>query len=175
MGISIRAYARHRNVSPSTVHKAIKTGRITPEADNTLDPAKADQQWEQNTTPTKQLIDANEAVSLNEIEKILAGECATLDKKTFTHAKIANEILNVQLKNLKLRKEKNELIDKAKTLAEVSSLARATRDAWLNWPARISAQMASELKVSPDELFHVLESYVRDYLHEIANKKLKLN
>ncbi|TCP01019.1 hypothetical protein EV676_1301, partial [Caldimonas thermodepolymerans] len=35
MGLSIRAYARHRGVSDTAVHKAIRTGRITPEADGT--------------------------------------------------------------------------------------------------------------------------------------------
>jgi len=42
MGLSIRAYARHRGVSDTAVHKAIRAGRITPEADGTIDPDKAD-------------------------------------------------------------------------------------------------------------------------------------
>ena len=37
MGISIRAYARHRGVTDTAVHKAIRAGRITPEADGTID------------------------------------------------------------------------------------------------------------------------------------------
>jgi hypothetical protein len=41
MGLSIRAYARHRGVSHVAVHKAIDTGRITPEADGTIDPDAA--------------------------------------------------------------------------------------------------------------------------------------
>ena len=53
MGLSIRAYARHRGVSDTAIHKAIKTGRITPESDGTIDPDKADAQWEANTDPSK--------------------------------------------------------------------------------------------------------------------------
>ena len=45
MGISIRAYARHRGVSDTAVHKAIRSGRITPEADGTIDPGRADRDW----------------------------------------------------------------------------------------------------------------------------------
>jgi hypothetical protein len=41
MGLSIRAYARHRGVSHVAVKKAIDSGRITPEADGTLDPQRA--------------------------------------------------------------------------------------------------------------------------------------
>ena len=38
MGLSIRAYARHRGVSHVAVKKAIDTGRITPLPDGTIDP-----------------------------------------------------------------------------------------------------------------------------------------
>ena len=41
MGLSIRAYARHRGVSDAAVRKAIAAGRITPEADGTVDPERA--------------------------------------------------------------------------------------------------------------------------------------
>ena len=49
MGLSIRAYARHRGVSHVAVKKAIDTGRISQETDGTLDPERADQEWQQNT------------------------------------------------------------------------------------------------------------------------------
>lgn len=49
MGLSIRAYARHRGVSDAAVRKAIAAGRITPNADGTLDPAQVDAQWSRNT------------------------------------------------------------------------------------------------------------------------------
>ncbi|HGG60421.1 MAG TPA: elements of external origin, partial [Gammaproteobacteria bacterium] len=54
MGISIRAYARHRGVSDAAVRKAIKTGRITPEPDGTIDPQKADAEWAANTDSAQQ-------------------------------------------------------------------------------------------------------------------------
>ena len=38
MGLSIRAYARHRGVSHVAVKKAIDSGRITPEPDGTIEP-----------------------------------------------------------------------------------------------------------------------------------------
>ena len=51
MGLSIRAYARHRGVSHVAVKKAIDTGRITALPDGTIDPDTADAQWAQNTLP----------------------------------------------------------------------------------------------------------------------------
>ena len=54
-GISQRAYARLRGVALSAVQKAIQTKRITPNADGTLDPERANQEWERNTFAGKTL------------------------------------------------------------------------------------------------------------------------
>ena len=48
MGLSIRAYARHRGVSHVAVKKAIDTGRIGQLPDGTIDPVAADAQWAAN-------------------------------------------------------------------------------------------------------------------------------
>ena len=49
MGVSQRAYARLRGVNVSAVQKAIASKRITPNADGTIDPERANQEWEKNT------------------------------------------------------------------------------------------------------------------------------
>jgi hypothetical protein len=54
MGVSRREYARLRGVSESAVRKAIAAGRITVEPDGTIDPEKADRQWDERTDPTRQ-------------------------------------------------------------------------------------------------------------------------
>ena len=54
-GVSQRAYARLRGVALSAVQKAIKTKRITPNADGTIDPERANQEWERNTFAGKTL------------------------------------------------------------------------------------------------------------------------
>ena len=56
MGLSIRAYARHRGVSHVAVKKAIDTGRISQLPDGTIDPVVADAQWAANTTPTRRSV-----------------------------------------------------------------------------------------------------------------------
>lgn len=52
MGVSRREYARLRGVSESAVRKAISTGRISVEADGTIDPARADREWDERTDPS---------------------------------------------------------------------------------------------------------------------------
>lgn len=56
MGLSQRAYARHRGVSPPAVKKAIDSKRIVKALlpDGTINPVIADQEWATNTNPEKQ-------------------------------------------------------------------------------------------------------------------------
>src|ERR1039457_2191036 len=49
VGLSVRAYARVRGISHVAVLKAIKKGRITQNADGTIDPVRANQEWDRNT------------------------------------------------------------------------------------------------------------------------------
>lgn len=53
MGLSRRQYAAHRGVSHTAVGKAIASRRITPEPDGSIDPVKADRQWDAQTDPAK--------------------------------------------------------------------------------------------------------------------------
>ncbi len=54
MGVSRREYARLRGVSESAVRKAIASGRISVEADGSIDPERADRQWDERTDPSRQ-------------------------------------------------------------------------------------------------------------------------
>jgi hypothetical protein len=51
MGLSARAYARHRGVSHVAVLKALRSGRIVAGADGMIDTAVADQTWQERTAP----------------------------------------------------------------------------------------------------------------------------
>jgi hypothetical protein len=64
---------------------------------------------------------------------------------TFLQAKTANEVLKAQERRIRLSKLKGELVDRARAETLVFRLAREERDAWVTWPARVAALMASEL------------------------------
>ena len=49
MGISLRAYAKHRGVTLKAVQKAIARKRIKLESDGTVDAARADRDWAANS------------------------------------------------------------------------------------------------------------------------------
>lgn len=172
MGISIRAYARQRGVSDAAVRKAIKAGRVTPLPDGTIDAARADRQWGSNTDQAKQRPVPNEAVQA--VRETVADAPST-GGTTFLQARTANEVLKAQTSKVRLAKLKNEVVDRAQAIAHVFKLARTERDAWLNWPARISAQMAAELKVDPHTLHVALEREVRRHLEELGTFQPRVN
>ena len=181
MGLSIRAYARHRGVSHVAVKKAIDTGRITPEADGTIEPNRADLEWAQNTVAARKPVAAKTASPAAEpirpasapVEPVApmlsAGGTSLLQART------VNVVVKAQTYKVRLAQLKGDLVDRSQAIAHVFRLARTERDAWLNWPARISAEMAAKLEVDAHELHVALESAVRDHLIELGDMRPRVD
>ena len=181
MGLSIRAYARHRGVSHVAVKKAIDTGRITPEADGTIEPNRADLEWAQNTVAARKPVAAKTASPAAEpirpasapVEPVApplsAGGTSLLQART------VNEVVKAQTNKVRLAQLKGDLVDRSQAIAHVFRLARTERDAWLNWPARVSAEMAAKLEVDAHELHVALESAVRDHLIELGDMRPRVD
>lgn len=178
MGLSVRAYAKVRGVSHVAVLKAVKAGRITLEADGTIDSAKADASWQRSTdpgrvkskpkAPTERLRPVGEAAVGSVRETLKEQGLPAGGNLTFVQARTAHEIAKAHLARLKLQERRRELVDRAKAAALVFRLAREDRDAWLNWPARVAALMAAELGVETHPMQKVLETHIRAQLSELA-------
>jgi hypothetical protein len=189
---SNRELARQLGVSETAVRRAEKAGRIRREADGAWDPAKVKAAWSDNTDQAQQrparggrpaakrraLKPVPEAAlgavrdTLREHgEPIVAGSGQAM---TFVQARTANEVLKAQERRLRLQQMKGELVDRAEAVAQVFRLAREERDAWVNWPARVAAMMATELEVDPHQLHTVLERQVREHLNELAEVRPNL-
>ncbi|MBU9223777.1 MULTISPECIES: elements of external origin [Burkholderiaceae] len=181
MGISIRAYARHRGVSDAAVRKAIAAGRITPEADGTLDPQRADAEWARNTEAPRTGTRARAVKAAVPPETATAapvgdGQAALPTGGTsLLQARTVNEVVKAQTNKVRLARLKGELVDRNQAIAHVFKLARAERDAWLNWPARISAQMAARLAVDPHTMHVALEAAVREHLQELGDLRPRVD
>lgn len=170
MGLSIRAYARHRGVSHVAVIKAIEAGRIAQEADGTIDPERADREWEQNTTsPRKKSTMQNYTTAESISSPVSANGTSLLQART------VNEVVKAQTNKVRLAQLKGELVDRPQAIAHVFKLARTERDAWLNWPARISAQLAAKLDVDPHAMHVALEAAVREHLQELGELRPRID
>ena len=167
MGLSIRAYARHRGVSDAAVRKAIQAGRITPGPDGTIDAEHADAQWQNNTQPPR--FGVQPAATPRERMETPSGD-ATMPAAggSLLQARTVNEVLKAKIRQLELAEKKRERVDRAQAIAQVFQLARAERDAWLNWPSRVSSVLAAQLGVDAYTLHLLLEKAVHDHLQELG-------
>ena len=176
MGISIRAYARHRGVTDTAVHKAIRAGRIAPEADGTIDAAKADAEWARNSAPARSGTQARaprvtvpEAADIGRDAGRDAGTAALpAGGASLLQARTVNEVVKAQTNKVRLAQLKGELVDRAQAIAHVFKLARAEREAWINWPNRITPTLAAELGIDEHTLFVALDVAVRVHLEELG-------
>lgn len=179
MGLSIRAYARHRGVTDTAVHKAIRAGRITPEADGTIDAAKADAEWTRNSAPARTGTQTRAArVAVPEtVEATREGGTTALPPggASLLQARTVNEVVKAQTNKVRLARLKGELVERSQVVAHVFKLARDERDAWLNWPARVSAQMAASLEIDPHAMHLALEAAVRDHLRELGELRPRID
>jgi len=186
MGLSIRAYARRRGVTDTAVHKAIRSGRIQALHDGTIDADQADAQWERNTsapkTGTKQpTIKVRVPEVDGDSERSGAGAATNIGGvggpgsaggsggTSLLQARTVNEVVKAQTNKVRLARLKGELIDRPQAIAHVFKLARSERDAWLNWPARVSSQMAAKLEIDAHTMHVALENAVREHLQELGN------
>ena len=126
MGVSLREYARHRGVSHTAVQKAVAAGRISTEADGTIDPRRADAEWEANTRQQS-----------NDPEPDEAG-------MTYRKARKMRLLYEAKLLKLELDVKNGILGDEDELCREVFSRARQVRDRLLTIPRRLGPLCAAE-------------------------------
>jgi hypothetical protein len=186
--------------SHTAVRKAIQSGRISKAPDGTIDPARADAEWAGQTDPSQQRGAASVAAAVEAARETASRGPATrpvpneaLDavretiaesgqdpspgagtQVTFARARVATEVLKAQLQKERLKREKGEVVDKARAVAMVFDLARRERDAWIGWPSRVAANLAAEVGVEPHRLEQALERYLREHLANLGEVKVEL-
>ena len=191
-GMSERQYAAHVGLSRGAIQKAKEAGRLALHADGSIDAAASDQRRGALTDPAKSRAVPKETAApkpkLKPVpEAAVAAVGETLRDEglpaptaaggtTFLQAKTANEVLKAQERRLRLQKLKGELVEKARAEALMFRLAREERDAWVTWPGRVAALLASELgaalggaiTVEAAVMQKVLETHVRTQLDSLA-------
>ena len=187
-GMSEREYAARAGLSRGAIQKAKTAGRLVLHADGSIDPEASDARRAAATDPSKQRAAPEPAHAPPKLKPVpnaaISAVGDTLRENglpppatggaTFLQAKTANEVLKSQERRLKLQKLKGELVDRARAEALVFRLARETRDAWVNWPARAAALIAAEFGLEPATMQKVLEAHVRAHLDELAEGRLDL-
>lgn len=156
--VSMREYAKIRGVHLNAVQTAVKSGRIHKTTDGKIDVEKANQEWLQNTDPSKSRHPESFFEHGNENTKV--------SPSSFQQAKTADVYYRAMIAKAKLKKMTGETIDRKKAGMHAFNLGRSLRDLFVSFPTRYGALIAADLETDEHKTVVVLDEYVRKLLFE---------
>lgn len=156
--VSMREYAKIRGVHLNAVQTAVKSGRIHKTTDGKIDVEKANQEWLQNTDPSKSRHPESFFERGNDNSKV--------SPSSFQQAKTADVYYRAMIAKAKLKKMTGETIDRKKAGMHAFNLGRSLRDLFVSFPTRYGALIAADLETDEHKTVVVLDEYVRKLLFE---------
>lgn len=156
--VSMREYAKIRGVHLNAVQTAVKSGRIHKTTDGKIDVEKANQEWLQNTDPSKSRHPESFFEHGNDNSKV--------SPSSFQQAKTADVYYRAMIAKAKLKKMTGETIDRKKAGMHAFNLGRSLRDLFVSFPTRYGALIAADLETDEHKTVVVLDEYVRKLLSE---------
>lgn len=197
-GISIREFARRDGCNDKLVRRAIEKKKLAPLEDGTLDPKLVGTGWrKQNrksagadsgadkSADTAKTVRTVTKVGRQQVERPPPADPAPLEEEEAKARQFVELVLNgeffttgeaekikenaLALKHiLDGRKKAGELIDAAVAEAVLFEEARASRDAWLNFPTRIGPLLAAQLGLEPERVVEALTDHVHQQLNDLG-------
>jgi hypothetical protein len=185
MGLSLRAYARHRadlglpGSSLQAVQRARDKGRITLEPDGTVDPERADREWTLNTDLTDApgaVVEAHAqaapaaAAGMASRARRSSSEAPPEDDgipalgKTLPENNAVKAYWQAKTAELEFKQAAGELVPAAGVRAELESVFRSTKTKLLGIPSR-ARQLLPGLSVAD---VGILENLVREACKDLA-------
>lgn len=146
--LSPKRYALHRGISRQAVMRAVATGRLSGSLSkndaghHVIDVAAADLEWEAWTNPSK-----SRAKKKGGRPRVAAATPSMFEREERTQAvsqaraSAERTQVDAELKRLQLKRELDQLVDRAFVQVEAFRLGRSVRDRILQVPDRISAQL----------------------------------
>lgn len=161
--MNLSEYARHRGVSHQAVMRALKEGRITKEADGSIDPDKADEQWEANTDFSR---------NPDKARRTVKGEAPASSGPDYNVSRAVREAYTARLAKLEYEEKTGTLVKADEVKLRWFNTLRIVRDRILQTPDRLAATFAAEtdavkIKIEMDaELRRILD----DAADEVAKQ-----
>jgi hypothetical protein len=156
MGISQRAYARLRGVNLSAVQKAIASRRITLNPDGTIDPERANQDWERNTFAARTLYQATQGAKPNPVppsEPTKAprpttgmpgqADVASDPVAAYLRARAVSETFKAKTAQLEFEERAGKLIPATKAGEYAANWSAIVGDALSAYPDRVAPLVAA--------------------------------
>ena len=182
MGLSLRAYARHRadnglpGASLQAVQRARDRGRITLEPDGSVDPERADREWAANTDLSEApvaVVAAHARLAAPAPGRTTPPTPATATEPvavlgaSLAENNAAKVYWQARQAELKFRQAAGELVPVVEVRRELETKFRTCRTRLLGIPTRAAAELP---ELGPTGIQR-LESFVREALEELAEGK----
>jgi hypothetical protein len=141
--MGVREYARRRDVRHSSVQEAINSGRIASavrkdaKGNPRIDAEAADKLWQENTDPAEQR--GVHASSEEAAERPVSRSRGP----SYAESRAIREAYEARLCKLQFDKAMGDLLPRAEIETSTFRVMRASRDAMLSLPDRLSAEVAS--------------------------------
>lgn len=149
---SARDVARRLGLSHTAIQKAEQVGRIRREPDGSWDVERVRHDLTASAAPGR---------------SPLAAPGDDTPQGRLTLARLA---LGVEAQRLAIDETKGRLIDITAANHRVDEVAAGMRDAVLNWPARVSGQIATEIGRDPHLVQTILQEQMNALLLEVAQR-----
>ncbi|PMQ04173.1 hypothetical protein DyAD56_15910 [Dyella sp. AD56] len=191
-GISIREFARREGVSDTLVRRAVKQGRLRLSEDKSIDPSLVGSAWREgnavgakpsapgaNTTanrreqvfapaaaPSDSASRANEESLEERADRLL--DSGVVDMLPYGQALERKENYLALLRKLEYEEKSGALVSLELAERALFEGARAARDAWLNWPARVGPLIAADLGLEADLVTEALTQHVHKHIGQLG-------
>lgn len=160
-GVSIRAYARMRGCSESAVRKAIASKRIKPEPDGSIDPERADHEWETNTlsggTPNRAQTAPRSSQSRTSPPPppAIPQQAGAMSDPVgqYLRSRAVNETFKAKISQLEYEERSRKLIPAARASEYAATFSAIVKDALLSMPDRLAPMLAA---VNDEKAIHRL-------------------
>jgi len=152
MGISIRAYARMRGCSESAVRKAIASKRIKPEVDGSIDPDRANRDWEQNTfaaatlrpSPAAKPTKPSRPQPRPAMPHVAGVESPSSDPvQSFLRARAVKETFNAKVAQMEYEERAGRLMQASRAAEYASTFSSIVKDHLMAMPDRLAPALAA--------------------------------
>jgi len=147
---SARDVARRVGLSHTAIQKAEQVGRIHREEDGSWDVERVRRDLTASAVPGRSPL-------------ATPGDATPLGRLT-----LARLALGVEAQRLAIDVKKGRLMDITAAHARIDEAAAGMRDAVLNWPARVSGQIAAEIGRDPHLVQTILQEQMNTLLLEVA-------
>lgn len=188
-GISIREFARRDGVSDTLVRKALKLNRLAAFEDGSLNPELVGSNWREGNakgansanpvvrTAPKGSHAANPSpVDSETLEEEAARLLESGGEASHAYAEALRRKENylALLRQLEYENKSGSLVELEVAEKILFEQARASRDAWLNWPTRVGPLLAADLGLEADRVVGALTEYVHKHISQLGEPEIEV-